>query len=146
MYITICEIDDQSKLDAWNRAFKSCALGQPGGKGWGGGRGRGSRQGDTCTPMAESCQRMAKQHNIVISLQLKLIKQLKKRMCLPIQGRQIRSLLWEDTTCCGATKPTHHNYTIHAFWNPWAIVREKSRHHNEKSWVLQLRPDVAINK
>ena len=28
-YITICEIDDQSKFDAWNRALIASALGQP---------------------------------------------------------------------------------------------------------------------
>ena len=40
MYTAICEIDDQSKFDAWNRALKAGALGQP--EGWdeeGGGRG-----------------------------------------------------------------------------------------------------------
>ena len=36
MYITICEIDDQSKFDARNRAFKASELGQPSGMGWGG--------------------------------------------------------------------------------------------------------------
>ena len=36
MYITIHEIDDQSKFDAWNRALKAGALGQPRGMGWGG--------------------------------------------------------------------------------------------------------------
>ena len=36
MYITICEIDDQSKFDAWNRALKAGAMGQPRGMGWGG--------------------------------------------------------------------------------------------------------------
>ena len=35
MYITICEIDRQSKFDAW-RALKAGALGQPWGMGWGG--------------------------------------------------------------------------------------------------------------
>ena len=45
MYITICEIDHQSKFSAWNRALKAGALGQPwgmrcggrweGGLGWG---------------------------------------------------------------------------------------------------------------
>ena len=45
MYITICEIDDQSMFDAGNRALKAGALGQPrevrwggrweGGSGWG---------------------------------------------------------------------------------------------------------------
>ena len=34
MYITICEIDDQSKFDAWNRALKANELGQPRGMGW----------------------------------------------------------------------------------------------------------------
>ena len=38
MYITICEIDDQSKFDAQNRVFKANALGQPRGMGWGGRR------------------------------------------------------------------------------------------------------------
>ena len=28
-YTTICEIGDQSKFDAWNRALKASALGQP---------------------------------------------------------------------------------------------------------------------
>ena len=27
-----------------------------------------------------------------------------------MQGTLIRSLVWEDPTCCGATKPEHHNY------------------------------------
>ena len=56
MYITICEIDDQSKIDAWSRALKAGALGQPRGIGWG----WGSGHGDTCTPKADSCQCMAK--------------------------------------------------------------------------------------
>ena len=32
------------------------------------------------------------------------------RICLPMQGTQIWSLVWEDSTCCRATKPMHHNY------------------------------------
>ena len=39
-YIIICEIDDQTKFDAWNRALKVGALGQPWRVGWGG-RGEG---------------------------------------------------------------------------------------------------------
>ena len=31
------------------------------------------------------------------------------RICLPMQGTWVRSLVGEDPTCCGATKPTHHN-------------------------------------
>ena len=36
MYITICEIHDLSKFDAWNRALNASALGWPWGMGWGG--------------------------------------------------------------------------------------------------------------
>ena len=32
MYITVCETDDQCKFDAWNRALKVGALGQPEGQ------------------------------------------------------------------------------------------------------------------
>ena len=45
MYITICEIDHQSKFDAWNRALKTGALGQPRGMGWGGRREEGGALG-----------------------------------------------------------------------------------------------------
>ena len=31
-------------------------------------------------------------------------------VCLTMQGTQVRSLVWEDPTCCGATKPVCHNY------------------------------------
>ena len=32
------------------------------------------------------------------------------RICLPMQGAQVRSLVREDPTCCGAAKPVCHNY------------------------------------
>ena len=32
------------------------------------------------------------------------------RIRLPLQGTQVRALVWEDPTCHGATKPVHHNY------------------------------------
>ena len=32
------------------------------------------------------------------------------RICLLIQGTQVRTLVWEDLTCHGATKPVSHNY------------------------------------
>ena len=35
--ITICKIDDQWKFDAWGRALKAGALGQPSGMEWEGG-------------------------------------------------------------------------------------------------------------
>ena len=32
------------------------------------------------------------------------------RICLPVQGTQVQSLAWEDSTCRGAPKPERHNY------------------------------------
>ena len=32
------------------------------------------------------------------------------RTCLPMQGVWVLSLVWEDSTCGGATKPKHHNH------------------------------------
>ena len=32
------------------------------------------------------------------------------RIHLPMQGTRVRALVREDPTCCGATKPMHHNY------------------------------------
>ena len=51
------------------------------------------------------------------------------RIHLPIQGTQFRALVWEDPTCCGATKPVHHNY--------WACALEPTSH-NYWARVLQL--------
>ena len=42
------------------------------------------------------------------------VKNLKKfwwlRVHLVMQETQVQSLLWEDPTCCRATKPLYHNY------------------------------------
>ena len=32
------------------------------------------------------------------------------RIRLPMQGTRVRALVWEDPTCCGATKPMRQNY------------------------------------
>ena len=32
------------------------------------------------------------------------------RVCLPMQGTQVQALVWEDPTCCRATRPVSHNY------------------------------------
>ena len=32
------------------------------------------------------------------------------RICLPMQGTQVRALVWEDPTCHGATRPVSHIY------------------------------------
>ena len=69
--IIICETDRQSRFNAWYKVLGASALGWPRGTGWGwGGR---FRMGNTCTPVVDSRQCMAKplQYCKVISLQLK---------------------------------------------------------------------------
>ena len=65
MYNIICEMNRQSRFDAWYRMLGAGALGWPRGMVWGGVH--------TCTPVADSCWCMAKpiQYCKVISLQLK---------------------------------------------------------------------------
>ena len=48
---------------------------------------------------------------------------------LPMQGTQVQSLVWEDSTCQGATKPMHHSYWAHAL-EP--MLHSKRSHHSEK--------------
>ena len=73
------------------------------------------------------------------------------RSCLPMQGTWVRALVWEDPTCCEATKPMHHNYwgcalepVSHNYWahvpqpmhlepvlrNKRSNCNEKPAHHN----------------
>ena len=71
------------------------------------------------------------------------------RICLPMKGIQVQSLVWEDAACHGATKPVRHNYWACALepasHNYWARVPQllkptclepmlcnKRSHHNEK--------------
>ena len=73
VYITIYEIDLQSKFDAWNRALKAGALGQPGGMAWGGRWEGGSGWGPHVHPWLIHVNIWQKplQYCKVISLQLK---------------------------------------------------------------------------
>ena len=90
MYITKCEIDDQSKFDAWNRALKAGALGSTlrvvGGREVGGGFG----MGDAGTPMADACQCMSKTTKMLSSnyLRLKWINKFKK------QNKNAQAIFW----------------------------------------------------
>ena len=71
------------------------------------------------------------------------------RLCLPMQGTQVWALVWEDPTCCRATKPVCHNYWACALEpvsdDYWAhvpqllkptrlepMLRNKRSHRNEK--------------
>ena len=93
MYIIICEMNCQSRFDAWDRVLGAGALGWPRGMGWEGG-GRGFRMGNTCIPVADSYQCMAKplQYCKVISLQLKWINLYKKGTFI-----QIILLIWKSS-------------------------------------------------
>ena len=62
----LCETDDQSKFNTWNRARKAGALGPPREMGWGGRWEEGLGWGDTCAPEADSCQCMAKKNPTTI--------------------------------------------------------------------------------
>ena len=71
MYILKCETDRQPRLDARDKCSGPVHWEDP--EGWGGeGGGRGIGMGNTCKPVADSCQCMAKalQYYKVISLQL----------------------------------------------------------------------------
>ena len=82
------------------------------------------------------------------------------RIHLPMQGTWVRSLVWEEPTCHGATKPVHHNYwagtlepVSHDYWacvpqlpkpvhlepvlcNKRSHRNEKPMHHNEEQPLL----------
>ena len=81
MYITICEIDHQSKFDAWNRALKAGALGIPRGMGWGGRWEGVSGWGTHVHPWLVHVNVWQKppQYCKISSLQLKWINWLKKK-------------------------------------------------------------------
>ena len=40
------------------------------------------------------------------------------RIYLPMQGIPVQSLAQEDPTCCGATKPMRHNYSVLPLLSP----------------------------
>ena len=53
------------------------------------------------------------------------------RVCLPMQGTRVRALVWEDPTCCGATKPVSHNY--------WACASEACAPQQERPRQWEAR-------
>ena len=59
------------------------------------------------------------------------------RIRLPMQGTRVQSLVLEDPTCRGATKPMLHSYRAHVpqLLKPTSLepmLRNKRRHRNEK--------------
>ena len=51
------------------------------------------------------------------------------RIHLPMQATWVQALVWEDPTCCRATKSVHHNY--------WACALEPVSHNY---WACALEP------
>ena len=66
MYIIICEIDNQSQFNAG--CSKPVHWDNPDEWDGEGGGGGGLEQGDTCTPVADSCQRAKTHHDIIKQL------------------------------------------------------------------------------
>ena len=60
-----------------------------------------------------------------------LFKTWHAEICLLMQGTQVRSLVQENLTCCGATKTVHHNYCSLYTLKP--VLYNKRSHFNEKS-------------
>ena len=54
------------------------------------------------------------------------------RIRLPMQGAQVRALVQEYPTCCGATKPVHRNY--------WACALEPASHNYRAGMPQLLKP------
>ena len=49
-----------------------------------------------------------------------------------MQGTPVRSLVQEELTCCGATKPMNHNYQVPAQQSLRSATREKRSYRNER--------------
>ena len=58
------------------------------------------------------------------------------RICLPVQGTWVWALVWEDPTCCRATKPVCHKY--------WDCALEPASH-NYWACVLQLLKPARLD-
>ena len=69
---------------------------------------------------------------------------------LPVQGTQVWSLVWEDPTCWGATKPTHHNYRACTLESGsqsyWACVLQLLTHTQQSCTPQPLSPRAATTE
>ena len=55
------------------------------------------------------------------------------RVCLPVQGAFIASLVWEDSACRRATEPVHHSCGSLGIQEP--VLCSKGSHHISLPWV-----------
>ena len=82
------------------------------------------------------------------------------RICLPMQGTQVRALVWEDPTCRGAPGPREPQLLSLRVWSLCSATGEaatvrgprtamRSGPHLpqlEKALTQKQRPNTAINK
>ena len=81
---------------------------------------------DLCLPDQKVLSKREKKQGLWTSLVVQWI-----RIRLPVQGTRVPSLIREDPTCCGATKPVCHSYwacalelTHHSYWSPHVTTTE----------------------
>ena len=63
---------------------------------------------------------------------------------LPTQGTRVRPLVWEDSTCRGATEPVCHNHR--SLGSPEPLFPNKRSHHDEGPRVATGEKSVCSNK
>ena len=77
------------------------------------------------------------------------------RVCQPMQWTWVRSLVQENPTCCGVTKPVYHNYWACAleprsckYWacTPRTYALQWEKPPQWEAHAPQRRPNTAINK
>ena len=70
------------------------------------------------------------------------------RICLPMQENWVRSPVREDPTCCGTTKPVHHNYWAQILepesHNYWAHLPQLSKPRHPKSSCSTAREATTV--
>ena len=54
------------------------------------------------------------------------------RICLPMQGTRVRALVWEDPTCCRATRPVSHNSRLSEPARVELVLRNKRGRDSER--------------
>ena len=70
------------------------------------------------------------------------------RLCVSEQGIWVQTLIWEDSTCPGITKPVHCNFEPRSRnWKPvrsraWAPQKQKSPRWETHSPQLESRPQA----
>ena len=82
------------------------------------------------------------------------------RVCLPMRGKRVRALVWEDPACRGATRPVSHSLLSLRVWSlcsaageaamvggPRAAMRSGPRSPwLGKALAQKRRPNTTINK